>query len=376
MVLLDLYTLIIVQTDTRSHRIIGMNATPRQHGFRMPAEWEPHEATWLAWPHHKDDWPDKFAAIPWVYTEIVRQLHESEIVRILVQGSRGETSALTCLKRLTIDLGRVELHRVPTNRVWTRDYGPLFVKQTSGKIGAVHWAFNAWAKYPNWQRDQAAFQRLLAERDVPTWLPRIDNRRVVLEGGSIDVNGTGLLVTTEECLLSDVQQRNPDLTRAEYERLFSDYLHVDKVLWLGRGIVGDDTHGHVDDLARFVGPGTLVTVVEKDTADPNYHALQENWDRLRAATDLDGKPLDVVALPMPAPVYFDGQRLPASYANFYIANDRVLVPTFNDPNDRKALGILADLFPGRKVIGIHAVDLVWGLGTLHCLTQQQPAAMG
>jgi agmatine deiminase len=204
--------------------------------------------------------------------------------------------------------------------------------------------------------------------------PEIDGRRVVLEGGSIDVNGQGLLLTTEECLLSDVQQRNPGLGREGYERVFGEYLGVRKVLWLGRGIAGDDTHGHIDDLARFVGPRSVVAVVEEDRGDANFEPLQENLQRLRGMTDLDGRPLEVHTLPMPAPVWFAGQRLPASYANFYIANGRVLVPTFNDPNDRRALDILAGLFPDRRVVGIHAVDLVWGLGTLHCLTQQQPLA--
>src|SRR5262249_6239395 len=206
--------------------------------------------------------------------------------------------------------------------------------------------------------------------------PTASGRRVVLEGGGVDGNGAGLLLTTEECLLSDVQARNPGLSREDLEQVFADYLGVKKTLWLGRGIAGDDTHGHVDDLARFVGPRTVLTAVEDDPADENFGPLRENRERLRGMTDQDGRPLAGVELPMPDPVVFAGQRLPASYANFYIANTRVLVPTFNDPADRRALGILADLFPGRTVVGIHAVDLVWGLGTLHCLTQQQPAGQG
>ncbi len=340
--------------------------------MRMPAEWEPHEATWIAWPHNQDDWPDKFAAIPWVYAEIVRHLHRSETVRILVNDASAE-AARAVLDYLPLDWTRIEFVSLPTDRVWTRDYGPLFVRDDAGSLVATDWHFNGWAKYPNWKYDDAVVGELAWRYGWRTLRPEVGGRRVVLEGGSIDVNGQGCLLTTEECLLSDVQQRNPGLSRADYEQAFADYLGARKVLWLGRGIAGDDTHGHVDDLARFTGPRTVVTVVEDDPADANYEALRENLGRLRGMTDQDGRPLEVHTLPMPAPLYVDGRRLPASYANFYVANDRVLVPTFNDPNDRRALEVLAGLFPGRTVVGIHAVDLVWGLGTLHCLTQQQPA---
>lgn len=346
--------------------------TPAQLGYRMPAEWAPHAATWIAWPHQRADWPGKFAPIPWVYTEIVRQLSQSEPVHILVNDAMAEKRVQTLLRRAGVDLSRVHCRRIPTDRVWTRDSGPLFVVDDRGNLGATDWRFNAWAKYPNWQRDDAVAGRISRAVGCRSWQPLSAGRRVVLEGGSIDVNGQGLLLTTEECLLSPIQARNPGLGRADIERAFADYLGVAKTLWLHRGIAGDDTHGHIDDLARFVGPRTVVTVVEDDPADVNYAPLQENLDRLRNMTDVDGNLLEVVPLPMPAPRLHAGQRLPASYANFYIANDRVLVPTFNDPNDRQALGILADLFPGRAIVGIHAVDLVWGLGTLHCLTQQQP----
>jgi agmatine deiminase len=342
---------------------------------RMPAEWEPHEATWIAWPHHRDDWPGKFAAIPWVYAEIVRVLHRSEKVHILVNGLPGERTARGVLERLPLDWERVRFFRVPTDRVWARDYGPCTVyAEPSGRRYLVNWEFTAWAKYPNSERDNAVNLHV-NPRGIWTGFINASHggRRVVLEGGAIDVNGAGLLLTTEECLLSKVQERNPGFTRADYEQAFAEYLGIKKTLWLGRGIAGDDTHGHVDDLARFVGPRTVVTVVEEDRGDVNYEPLQENLDRLRGMTDVRGRPLKVVTLPMPAPVWFDGQRLPASYANFYIANTVVLVPTFNDANDRVALTTLAKLFPGRQVVGIHAVDLVWGLGTLHCLTQQLPA---
>lgn len=341
--------------------------------FRMPAEWGPHAATWLAWPHHAADWPGKIAPIPWVYAEIVRHLHRHEVVHILVNSAAKEAAARRVLKRAMVNLSQVTFHRWPTDRVWTRDSGPTFLVGPAGERALLDWRFNAWAKYPNWQNDDAVPARVAEATGLPIRQPTWNGQRVVLEGGSIDVNGRGLLLTTEECLLSDVQCRNPGMTREDYERVFAETLGVKKVLWLNEGIVGDDTHGHVDDLARFVGPRTVVTAVESDPAEENYSRLQENLDRLRGMTDVDGSTLEVVPLPMPAPVWFDRQRLPASYANFYIANNLVLVPTFNDANDRTALGILAELFPARAVIGIHCVDLVYGLGTLHCLTQQEPA---
>ncbi len=351
-----------------------MTSTHAHQDYRLPAEWEPHEATWIAWPHHRSDWPGKFAAIPWVYAEIVRHLHRSEMVNILSHDPRVEGRARAMLGQAGVDLDRVRFFPFPTDRVWTRDYGPLFVTGPDDAPAVVDWMFNGWAKYPDWQRDNAIPYQVQAALGVPWWQARIGARPVVLEGGSIDVNGQGLLLTTEECLLSDIQERNPGMAREDYERLFGAYLGVRKTLWLGRGIVGDDTHGHVDDLARFVGPTTVVACVESNPSDPNHGPLQENLERLRSMTGLDGAALEVVPLPMPDPVVFEGQRLPASYANFYIANECVLVPTFNAPQDRVALGLLGELFRGRKVVGIHAVDLVWGLGTLHCLTQQQPRA--
>jgi agmatine deiminase len=339
---------------------------------RWPAEWEPHRATWIAWPHQRRDWPGKFSTIPWVYAEIVRHLHQSESVGILVMGSAQENRARTILARSGIDLTKIEFHAVPTDRVWMRDAGPIFVKTGDGTSLGLDWRFTGWAKYPNHLDDDRVTARLGAMKGWRTLQPHFQGNRIVLEGGAIDGNGSGLLLTTEECLLSDVQQRNPGLNRNDYEQSFQQFLGVKKVLWLNRGIAGDDTHGHVDDLARFVGRSTIVAVSEDNPADDNYRPLQENLDRLRGMTDLEGKQFEVIPLPMPEPLYFDGTRLPASYANFYIANDCVLVPTFNGPQDRIALGRLAELFPGRKVVGIHAVDLVWGFGTLHCLTQQEP----
>lgn len=346
---------------------------PAALGYRMPAEWEPHAATWIAWPHAREDWPGKFAAIPLVYVEVVRHLVPGERVRILVNDEATERSVRRLLSRAGIDGGRVEFFRIPTDRSWTRDYCPLWVRRDDGDVGLVNCKFNAWAKYPNWKRDDAVTDRLAKKLQLPQWRPAIDTRRLVLEGGSIDVNGGGTLLTTEECLLSPVQARNPGVERAALEQALADHLGMRKVLWLGRGIAGDDTHGHVDDLARFVDTQTVVLASEDNKDDVNYEPLRDNHERLARMTNQDGAPLRLVKLPMPSPLFFDGQRLPASYANFYIANEAVLVPTFNDKRDREALAILADLFPTRRVVGIHAVDLVWGLGTLHCMTQQEPS---
>ena len=360
----------------------------------MPAEWEPHDATWIAWPHNRSDWPGKFEAIPWVYAEIVRHLSRSERVNILVNDEAAEVKAREVLVKATVlpetaaEPGKASSNvifvRIPTNRAWTRDYGPIFVKRKSGSrkdqlppVAATAWRFNAWAKYNDWKLDAPVSSELAARLELPVWKPIVNVNgkpwRVVLEGGSIDVNGRGSLITTEECLLSEVQQRNPGLSREELERLFADYLGVRKVIWLERGIAGDDTHGHVDDITRFVAPNTVLTADEPDRSDPNHEPLRENFRKLMKSTDQTGKPLRVIKLPMPAPVIFRGQRLPASYANFYVANRVVLVPVFNDPSDRVALNTLAEVFPKREIVGIYCGDFIWGLGALHCMTQQQPA---
>ncbi len=359
---------------------IATAGTPRALGYRMPAEWEPHEATWLAWPHNPEDWPGKFQTIPWVYAEIVRLLSARERVHILVNDIMAEHRALSILERAGAVLERVSFHLWPTNRVWTRDSGPIFVRHGVGRLAVTNWHFNAWAKYSDWQLDDQVPGRVASLLGSQAWEPTIelaDRRlhRLVLEGGSIDVNGAGLLLTTEECLLSEVQQRNPGVSRERLEQAFSDYLGINQVIWLNRGIAGDDTHGHVDDISRFAAAETIVTAVEPDPRDANHEPLAENLERLKAARTLDGKQFTLVELPLPRPVVFRRQRLPASYANFYIANGLVLAPTFNDPNDRVALNILSEVFPDREVIGIHSVDLVWGLGTLHCMTQQQPAGI-
>ena len=332
----------------------------------MPAEWEPHEATWLTWPHRLSDWPRKFAPIAWVY---------GEIVRILVPSAVQETFARRLLERVGVDLGRVEFFRVPLDRGWARDFGPIFVKDDARhEVAIARFHFNAWAKYPDWKKDDRVPERVSRALGIPLRPVEHEGKPVVLEGGSIDVDGRGTLLTTEECNLDPVVQvRNPGMGREGFERVVRDALGVTKVIWLGAGIAGDDTHGHVDDLARFVSPTRVLLCREADPSDANYRPLEENRERLQGARNVDGARIDVVPLPMPRPLLLDGQRLPASYANFYVANAAVLVPTFNDPADREALGILAEQFPDRPVLGIHAVDLVWGLGTLHCLSQQQPA---
>lgn len=345
----------------------------------MPAEWDRHEATWLAWPHNPEDWPGKFQPIPWLYAEIVRLLAERERVHLIVQDEKEERRARGILKRAGANLEKVSFHRWPTDRVWTRDSGPIFVRNREGQIAITDWRFNAWAKYDDWHLDDQVPKRVTEALGLPVWEPAIQlqdgARRLVLEGGSIDTNGQGILLTTEECLLSDVQQRNPGVSREQVEQAFRDYLGMEQVVWLGRGVAGDDTHGHVDDISRFVGTETIVTAVEPDASDANHEPLKENLERLKAARTREGEQFTIVELPLPRPVVFRGQRLPASYANFYVANGLVLMPTFHDPKDRMALQILSEVFPDREVIGIHSVDLIWGLGALHCMTQQQPAVV-
>jgi agmatine deiminase len=335
----------------------------------MPAEWDLHAATWIGWPHNATDWPGKFPVIPWVYGEITRALARSETVRILVNSKTHQAQATRVLKQVGVELERIDFLAFPTNRGWTRDSGPIFVRKDNA-LAIARFHFRAWAKYKDWKKDDRISERAAQKLK----LPLIDGK-IVLEGGAIDVNGRGTLITTEECLLDTrVQVRNPGMSRYEIENVFRNMLGITNTLWLGKGIAGDDTHGHVDDLCRFVNPRTVVLCREKNSKDVNYRALEENRERLQSMHLENGAAIEVIDLPMPAPLYFDGVRLPASYANFYIANSSLLVPTFNDPNDRVALGILAECFPDRRVVGIHAVDLVWGLGTLHCLTQQEPTA--
>jgi agmatine deiminase len=350
--------------------------TPASQGFAMPAEWTRHQATWLAWPHQVRDWPGKFAPIPWVYGEIVRLLAPGETVRLLVEDAAHERKVRALLARVGAPPAAVDFRRFPTDRVWCRDAGPIWLTR-GGEHPAraiAGFRFNAWAKYPDWRKDARTPARASRALSVPL-LPVVHRgREVVLEGGAIDVNGRGTVLATEECLLDPaVQVRNPGFTREDYQEVFAGALGAATTIWLGKGIAGDDTHGHVDDLCRFVDERTIVLCREPGGADPNHAPLEENRERLEGARLEDGSRPELVFLPMPAPLFLDGQRLPASYANFYVANAAVLVPTFNDPADRVALGILGELFRDRPVVGIHAVDLVWGLGTLHCLSQQEPA---
>ncbi len=386
--------------------------------YRMPAEWEPHAATWLAWPHYQGDWPGKFEPIPWVYAEIIRNLARHERVELIVNNASAARQARRVLERADALSDNIRFHRWPTNRVWLRDSGCIFLapvqqqpgfarpdsrgrlspheqhgdehregheftralkdQKTSGASAlegplALKFRFNAWAKYSNWRHDEK-IGSLMAKTAHSTGIrPESVGIRIVLEGGSIDVNGAGTILTTEECLLSKEQERNPHMTRVHYEKAFADYLGASHTIWLGRGIFGDDTHGHIDDLTRFVRKDTVVTMVERDSKDVNHAPLLANLRRLQSARDQDGRQLTVVELPMPQPVAFEGRRLPASYANFYIANGVVLAPVFNRPNDRIALNTLAELFPTREIVPIYSGDFIWGLGAMHCMTQQQPA---
>jgi agmatine deiminase len=343
--------------------------------LRMPAEWEPHRATWIAWPHHEPDWPGKFEPIPWVYAEIVRIIAQHEPVEILCPSEPIAKQARACLEAHGVKLDPVRLHIVPTDRVWLRDSAPTAVLDGRDRVILLNWGFNGWAKYANWQLDAQVGSAVANITGLKRWEPRRPDgtERLILEGGGMDTNGQGLLMVTEEWLLSDTQVRNPGVERREYEQLFQQWLGAQKTIWLGAGCVGDDTHGHVDDVARFVSADTVVIAVDTNPSDDNHVRSMDNLVRLEmAARDPSVGPLRIVQLPFPRPVIMCGERLPASYANFYIANGVVLVPTFNDANDRLALCILSDLFPGREVVGVHARDLVWGLGTLHCLTQQEP----
>jgi agmatine deiminase len=361
----------------------GHSASPGafELGYRMPAEWEPHAATWLSWPHEPTDWPGKFEAVPWVFAEVIKNLTLGERVRLIVSGKRMQKEAAAALEKSQVDLRLVDFIELATDRSWTRDFLPLFLAKPGrpGKraLGAVKFRFNGWARYKNHARDEAAGQKVLERASAAGVMPfqamaPRANAPVVLEGGAVDVDGQGSLLCTEECLLDGRQARNKKLGKAGVEQALRDHLGAEKVLWLGRGIEGDDTAGHIDDFARFVAPGKIVLAAEKNRKDANYRPLRDALERLRGEKDARGRRLEIISLPMPEPVVFDGQRLPASYANFYIGNAVVLVPTFNDPADAAALGILSELFPSRRVVGIYSKDFVLGLGTIHCSTQQEP----
>jgi len=341
---------------------------------RLPAEWEPHAATWITWPQSTRDWPGKFQPLPWAFAEIIRKVANAEgteRARVLVGSPAVERRARGQLAKAHVDLSRVDFYQIPTDRGWMRDCGPCFVEK-AGRVAITGFGFDAWSKYPEFALDAQVSPTIARALGMEITPAMHNGRAVTFEGGALDINGCGTLVTTEECCLDpEVQVRNPGFTHVDYETVFAQSLGITNTIWLANGIVGDDTHGHVDDFCRFINPTTLVLSEERDPADPNHEILEENRERLESARLEDGTRPEVLRLPMPSPLFFDGLRLPASYANFLITNAAVLVPTFNDPNDRLALGILAEAFD-RPVVGIHAVDLVWGLGTVHCLTRQEP----
>lgn len=342
--------------------------TPKQLGYRFPAEWEPQSATWFSWPHKEASWPDRFDGIPLVFTEIVRVLSSFQHVNINVINQEMYTGVMTRLIKAGVAEERVTLHVIPTDDAWCRDHGPSFVVNPDAghPLAVVDWGYNAWGnKYPPYDQDDVVPTRIAEYRRLPLFYPCI-----VMEGGSIDVNGEGCLLTSTACLLNP--NRNPHLSQEQIEWYLREYYHVDKILWVNEGIAGDDTDGHIDDTARFVNPTTILAAVENDKNDENYLPLRNNLAQLRAMRDLQGRPFQIVELPMPRPLVIDDLRVPASYENFLIANGVVLVPTFQDPNDQTALSILRDVFPDRQIIGIDCSELIWGLGTLHCISQQEP----
>lgn len=341
--------------------------------FRLPAEWEEHEATWIGFPHNKEDWPGKFAPIQWVYAEIIRLISKGEKVKIFVQDKKHQKKVEAIIKSVDVEPDQIEYHKFETDRGWLRDSSPVFVLDQQNERELIHFKFNGWAKYKNHKKDQRIPKYISKKLNLNRKKAVFNKRHVVLEGGAFDHNGEGTLITTEECLLDqETQTRNPRYTKSHYDKIFYDHLGIKKTIWLNKGIIGDDTHGHVDDLCRFVNKNTVVLVMEDDPNDENYNRLMENRERLQGARTADGELINVVELPMPSPIIFKGERLPASYANFYFSNAALIVPTFNDVKDREALGILSELITDRPVIGIHSVDLVWGLGTIHCLTHEEP----
>ena len=341
--------------------------------YRLPAEWEPHGATWLVWPQNVSDWPGKFQKIKFVYREIVSHLSESEKVRVIVNSGETRKRVESFIRKESVDLANIELYECTTDRSWIRDSGPFFVREDSADLSILDFGFNAWAKYPDWENDDLVPRFIAENLGIDLLSPDHLGRKIVLEGGGIDVNGKGSLITTKQCFLStDKQVRNPSFKKKDYEGVFSEYLGATNVLWLSAGIEGDDTNGHVDDICRFTDPSTVVLSLEDNPEDPNCSPLRENLEILQDLRLEDGGKIEVVPLPMPSPLFFDSERLPATYANFYISNEKVLVPTYNDPKDREALGILSELFPAKRIMGIDCVDLAWGFGAIHCMTKEEP----
>jgi agmatine deiminase len=346
------------------------NSTPRSEGYAMPAEWAPHRATWLSWPHNCETWPSQLARVQDIWLRMIVELAPHEQVCLLVNDRGTENDVAARLRAARAVMENIAILRVLTVDVWMRDYGPTFVTRTAEKepLACNDWIFNGWGgKYKAYEQDDGVAKEIATRLGVPVFA-----HPVVLEGGSIEVNGAGICLTTTQCLLH--KNRNPNLSQSEIESFLQEALGVNQIIWLGDGIAGDDTDGHIDDIARFVNPATVVCVREANPRDENYAPLQENYERLLAARNASGAKLEVVSLPSPAPLGYEGTRLPASYANFYIANELVLAPVFGDPADVRALGILQEVFPGRKVVGLPCADVVAGLGAIHCVTQQEPRA--
>ncbi len=342
--------------------------TPRSLGYSMPAEWTPHRATWLSWPHNRETWPTQLEKVREVWLQMIQALAANELVVLLVDDEPTRHNVILRLKSVKAVMKNIAILKIPTVDVWIRDYGPTFLTRADGDrpLAFNDWSFNGWGrKYRAYEDDDRVAKEIASVLQVPCF-----NHSVVLEGGSIDVNGAGTCLTTEQCLLNP--NRNPAMSRGEIEQFLTDALGVSHVIWLGEGITGDDTDGHIDDIARFINPVTVVCALENNSRDENYAPLRENYERLQKARDQDGHSLSVATLPCPAPVRYEGSRLPASYANFYIANEFVLVPVFDDPKDRQALGILQELFPERRIVGLPCADVVAGLGAIHCVTQQEP----
>jgi agmatine deiminase len=343
--------------------------TPRSLGYSMPAEWARHRSTWLSWPHNLETWPTQLEQVRQVWVQMISALSPHERVNLLVNDEAVEQEVRARLTQSGATLENITLIQIPTIDVWMRDYGPTFITRVveQDSLALNDWIFNGWGKYKSYQQDDRVAREIAAMLNIPVF-----EHQVILEGGSIEVNGVGTCLTTEQCLLN--QNRNPHLSRAQIEELLTNSLGVSHIIWLGDGIAGDDTDGHIDDIARFVNPTTVVCVVETNPRDENYRSLHENYERLQAARDQDGRKLSVVKLPCPAPVDYDGMRLPASYANFYIANNVVLVPIFHDPHDTQVVGLMQELFPERKIIELRCNEVVAGLGAIHCVTQQEPDA--
>lgn len=340
---------------------------------RLPAEWEPHEGILLAFPHEGRDWPGKYQAVKWAFVEFIKKVTLHENVFLVTKNESHKVQVESLLNQAHIDLSQVNFLLKDTNRSWMRDSGPVIVKHPDGKREALRFRFNGWAKYPNHLKDRNTPQAVADHLRIPFTRVIFNNKQVVLEGGAIESNGCGTLITTEECLLDPViQVRNPGFTRQNYEKVFHDYLGITNIIWLGKGIEGDDTHGHVDDICRFVNRNTVVACREPNTADLNHKRLEDNFSRLRAARLENGESLEIIEMPLPGRIDFDNMRLPASYVNFLTIKDCILVPTFNDKNDYKALGILNEAFPFHEIVGINAIDLIWGLGALHCLSHEIP----